>query len=124
MAYGVLQRTNDFSSDQVDDEFSTNSIYFDYKYNSKYNKEDPLSYRRVFSLLANLEALGLISGRLVSKGRHGRQRYYKLALDYKIVGQQLNPDGWDEVVVAKRQKDLELQKWKEKIGLKTQFVTS
>ena len=124
IAHGILHRTNDFSLDEVDEEFSTNDIYLEYKYNLQDNKEDPLSYRRVFSLLANLEGIGLISGRLVSKGRHGRQRYYKLVLDYRIVGRQLNPERWDEVVVAKRQSDLEIQKWKEKMGLKTDFVTS
>ena len=41
---------------------------------------DILTQRRVSDIIAELDMLGLINARVISKGRHGRMREIKLAI--------------------------------------------
>ena len=47
---------------------------------------DCLTQRRVSDIIAELDMLGLINSRVISKGRHGRMREIKLAIPDKIKG--------------------------------------
>jgi len=49
-------------------------------------KIDCLTQRRVSDILAELDMLGLINARVISKGRHGRMREIKLAVPENIFG--------------------------------------
>ena len=43
-------------------------------------KTDVLTQRRISDILAEIDMLGLINARVISKGRHGRTREIKLSI--------------------------------------------
>ena len=72
--------------------YSTQEIYDEYKETIFHTPVCPLSYRRAFDLLADLENTGIIVSKTRSSGRHGYHNFYKLTCDYRLVGQQIGKE--------------------------------
>ena len=62
----------------------TGDIFDFYESLSKQIKNDILTQRRVSDIIAELDMLGLINTRVISKGRHGRMREIKLSISNNI----------------------------------------
>ena len=62
----------------------TGDIFDFYEQLCKKVKIDVLTQRRVSDIIAELDMLGLINARVISKGRHGRMREIKLAIPNNI----------------------------------------
>jgi cell division control protein 6 len=58
---------------------TTGEVYEVYKELCKKTRMDPLTQRRVADLISELDMLGIITARVISKGRHGRTREIKLS---------------------------------------------
>ena len=71
---------------------TTGDIYLKYQgFCEKINIE-PLTKRRVSDLISELEVLGIIEARIVSRGRYGRTRYIKLAVSRSSLREVLSED--------------------------------
>ena len=66
----------------------------------------PLSYRRAFDLLAELENSGIIISKTHSTGRHGYHNFYKLTYDYRLVGHLIDPDWWGSLMGEKERAEI------------------
>jgi len=56
-----------------------------------------IGYRRAFELLSSLESSGIIVSRSKSGGRHGYKKFYRLAMNYDVVGYLIDMDVWCEM---------------------------
>lgn len=65
--------------------FFTGEIYDIYKGLCRKMKTNILTQRRISDILAELDMLGIITAKIISKGRYGRTREIKLSLDDGIV---------------------------------------
>jgi len=86
--------------------YSTKEIFEWYKENSCNSATDPLSYRRVFDLLAELDNTGIIVSKTRSSGRHGYHNFYKLTYDYRLVGLHINKRWWDAQLEEKKKVEI------------------
>ena len=68
------------------DQILTGDIYSIYQDLCLRNKIEVLTPRRVSDILAEFDMLGLISARVISKGRGGRMREIKLTIPANIIG--------------------------------------
>ncbi len=66
-------------------EIHTGDVYKDYQDMARRAGSKPLTQRRVSDLIAELDMLGVINARVVSKGRYGRTRKISVDLDKSIV---------------------------------------
>ena len=64
---------------------STGEIYSSYKNLCKVVGKDGLTQRRVTQMLSEIELSGIISGRLIHQGIHGRTKKYKLTVPSEII---------------------------------------
>ncbi len=64
---------------------STGEIYLSYKNLCKVIGHDELTNRRVTQILSDIELSGIITGRLVHQGIHGRTKKYKLEISSEMV---------------------------------------
>jgi len=64
---------------------STGEIYSSYKNLCKVVGRDGLTQRRVTQILSEIELSGIISGRLISQGTHGRTKKYKLTVSSEMI---------------------------------------
>ena len=64
---------------------STGEIYSSYKNLCKTVGKDELTQRRVTQMLSEIELSGIISGRLIHKGIHGRTKKYKLTVSSEMI---------------------------------------
>ena len=64
---------------------STGEIYSSYKNLCKVVGRDELTNRRITQMLSEIELSGIITGRLVHQGIHGRTKKYKLEISYQMV---------------------------------------
>lgn len=64
---------------------STGEIYSSYKNLCKVVGRDELSNRRITQMLSEIELSGIITGRLIHQGIHGRTKKYKLEISSKMV---------------------------------------
>ena len=64
---------------------STGEIYSSYKNLCKVVGRDELTNRRVTQMLSEIELSGIITGRLVHQGIHGRTKKYKLEISSEMV---------------------------------------
>ncbi|RNJ76693.1 MAG: AAA family ATPase [Nitrosopumilus sp. D6] len=71
---------------------STGEIYTSYKNLCKATAQDPLSQRRVTQMLNEVEVSGLIDGRIVHQGMHGRTKKYKLTIPTETVKRAFKDD--------------------------------
>lgn len=74
--YSILQLTRGKDADH----FFTGDVYNYYQDNAKKSKVEVLTQRRVSDLIAEVDMLGLINAKVISKGRHGRTREIKLSI--------------------------------------------
>jgi ORC complex protein Cdc6/Orc1 len=64
---------------------STGEIYSSYKNLCKTVGKDALTQRRVTQMLSEIELSGIISGRLIHQGIHGRTKKYKLTVSSEMI---------------------------------------
>ncbi len=64
---------------------STGEIYASYKALCKLVGRDELTQRRITQMLSEIELSGIISGRLVHQGTHGRTKKYKLTISSDLI---------------------------------------
>ena len=64
---------------------STGEIYSSYKNLCKTVGKDGLTQRRVTQMLSEIELSGIISGRLIHQGIHGRTKKYKLTVPSEMI---------------------------------------
>ena len=64
---------------------STGEIYTSYKTLCKTVGKDELTQRRITQMLSEIELSGIISGRLIHQGIHGRTKKYKLTVSSEII---------------------------------------
>lgn len=67
------------------DLFFTGEIYELYEYMCKKQNFRPLTQRRVSDVLSELDMLGLINAKIISKGRYGRMREIRLSIGDELI---------------------------------------
>ncbi len=65
---------------QKNEQISTGDVYEIYKHVCKQTGLIPLTQRRISDIIAELDMLGIIGTRVISKGRHGRTREITIAV--------------------------------------------
>lgn len=80
----VLHSIISLSEKNKNDPIFTGDIYNFYSNFCKQNKTDVLTQRRVGDIIQEFDMLGIINVRVISKGRGGRMREIRLAIDDKI----------------------------------------
>jgi len=71
---------------------STGEIYSTYKALCKAVGRDELTQRRITQMLSEIELSGIISGRLIHQGIHGRTKKYKLTISPEMVKRTFKDD--------------------------------
>ncbi len=71
---------------------STGEIYSSYKNLCKALGKDELTQRRITQMLSEIELSGIISGRLIHQGIHGRTKKYKLAISSEMIKKSFKDD--------------------------------
>ena len=71
---------------------STGEIYSSYKNLCKTVGRDELTQRRITQMLSEIELSGIISGRLIHQGIHGRTKKYKLTVSSEMVKKTFKND--------------------------------
>ena len=71
---------------------STGEIYAAYKDLCKIVRQKELTQRRVAQMLSEIELSGIISGRIIHQGIHGRTKKFKLTVSPETVKQTLKKD--------------------------------
>jgi len=71
---------------------STGEIYSSYKNLCKALGKDELTQRRITQMLSEIELSGIISGRLVHQGIHGRTKKYKLTISSEMIKKSFKDD--------------------------------
>jgi cell division control protein 6 len=98
--------------------YSTKQIFEGYQSLCGQSNLTPLSYRRAFDLLADLENSGIIISKTHSTGRHGYHNYYKLTYDYRLVGWIIDPNWWDSLMDEKKKDEIWLEMEKDALNPK------
>jgi len=71
---------------------STGEIYSSYKELCKTIRQKELTQRRITQMLSEIELSGIITGRLVHQGIHGRTKKYKLTISFEMVKKTFKDD--------------------------------
>lgn len=71
---------------------STGEIYASYKNLCKIVGRDSLTQRRITQMLSEIELSGIISGRLIHQGIHGRTKKYKITVSPEMVKKTFQDD--------------------------------
>jgi len=71
---------------------STGEIYSSYKNLCKIIRQDELTQRRVTQMLSDIELSGIINGRLIHQGIHGRTKKYKLTISSEMIKKSFKDD--------------------------------
>ena len=77
--YSILQLTKEAKGGNLD-KFYTGDVYCYYESVCNNTKTDVLTQRRISDILAEIDMLGLINAKVISKGRHGRTREIRLTV--------------------------------------------
>jgi archaeal cell division control protein 6 len=77
--YSILELTKESKKGGLE-RFFTGDVYNLYQDVCARTKTDPLTQRRVSDILAEIDMLGLINAKVISKGRHGRTREIRLSV--------------------------------------------
>jgi archaeal cell division control protein 6 len=77
--YAIIQLTKQMKNKGTDKLF-TGDVYNYYQELCNQTKTDSLTQRRISDILAEIDMLGLINAKVISKGRHGRTREIKLSV--------------------------------------------
>ena len=73
-------------------ELSTGGIYTAYKTLCKTIRQQELTQRRVTQMLSEIELSGLITGRIIHQGIHGRTKKYKLTIHPEMIKETFKDD--------------------------------
>ena len=73
-------------------DYSTGEIYTSYKNLCKTVRQKELTQRRVTQMLSEIELSGMISGRIIHQGLHGRTKKYKLTISPEMVKDTFKDD--------------------------------
>ena len=73
-------------------ELSTGGIYTAYKTLCKTVRQQELTQRRVTQMLSEIELSGLITGRIIHQGIHGRTKKYKLTISPDTIKETFKDD--------------------------------
>ncbi len=71
---------------------STGEIYSSYKNLCKMLSKDELTQRRITQMLGEIELSGIISGRLIHQGIHGRTKKFKLTISSEMIKKSFQDD--------------------------------
>lgn len=71
---------------------STGEIYSSYKGLCKIVGKDELTQRRITQMLSEIELSGIVSGRLIHQGIHGRTKKYKLTISSEMIKKTFKDD--------------------------------
>lgn len=71
---------------------STGEIYSSYKTLCKIVGRDELTQRRITQMLSEIELSGIITGKLIHQGIHGRTKKYKLTISSELVKKTFKDD--------------------------------
>jgi len=77
--YSIIQLTKEMRN-KKSDKFYTGDVYNYYQKVCDQTKNEILTQRRISDILAEIDMLGLINAKVVSKGRHGRKKEIKLSV--------------------------------------------
>jgi archaeal cell division control protein 6 len=77
--YSILQLTRSAKNGGIE-RFYTGDVYNYYQQVCDQTKTDSLTQRRISDIIAEIDMLGLINAKVISKGRHGRTREIKLSV--------------------------------------------
>jgi cell division control protein 6 len=77
--YSIMQLTQDNKKNNIN-RFFTGDVYNYYHSLCQKVKIEPLTQRRISDILAEIDMIGLINAKVISKGRHGRTREIKLSV--------------------------------------------
>jgi len=77
--YSIMQLTRSAKNGGIE-RFYTGDVYNYYRQVCDQTKTDPLTQRRISDIIAEIDMLGLINAKVISKGRHGRTREIKLSV--------------------------------------------
>jgi len=83
--YSILQLTKTHQEKNYDETIFTGDVYNLYQDLCVRCKTEPLTQRRVSDILAEIDMLGLINAKIISKGRHGRTREIKLSIPSNLL---------------------------------------
>lgn len=82
--YAILRLNSEKKENKID-KYYTGDVYNLYQDFCLQTKTDSLTQRRVSDLLADLDMMGIINAKIISKGRHGRTREIKLGIPQNIL---------------------------------------
>jgi len=82
--YSIIKLTEKMKSEK-DPKFYTGDIYNYYRQLCEENRADLLTQRRISDIIAEIDMLGLVNAKVISKGRHGRTREIKLSIPSNLI---------------------------------------
>jgi archaeal cell division control protein 6 len=82
--YSIIQLTKEQKNENLD-KFFTGDVYNLYQDICIRTKTDSLTQRRISDILADIDMLGIINAKVISKGRHGRTREIRLGIPDNIL---------------------------------------
>ena len=88
----ILLREQQDKKDGISGVITTGEVYEIYKDLCRKTRMDPLTQRRVADLISELDMLGIITARVISKGRYGRTREIKISSSTSEILNILNED--------------------------------
>ncbi len=78
--YSILQLTKGHKEQLSSEKIFTGDVYNYYQGVCQRNNTECLTQRRISDIIAEIDMLGLINARVISKGRHGRTREINLSI--------------------------------------------
>ena len=82
--YSILE-LNNIQKEKKVDKYYTGDVYNIYQDFCLQTKTDSLTQRRISDILADIDMMGIINAKIISKGRHGRTREIKLSIPANIL---------------------------------------
>jgi len=83
--YAILKLTEAHKKKENSDRIFTGDVYNCYQEVCKKTKTEVLTQRRVSDIIAEIDMLGLINAKVISKGRHGRTREIRLSVPSNLL---------------------------------------
>ncbi|MDP6199689.1 MAG: orc1/cdc6 family replication initiation protein, partial [Candidatus Poseidonia sp.] len=78
----------------------TGQVYDIYRQACKHTRQNPLTQRRISGLISNLDMLGLVTARTVSKGRYGRSKEINSCIPANINPEEIMANAEEEMAVV------------------------
>tara|TARA_Y100000310_G_scaffold31612_1_gene29949 strand:+ start:7253 stop:8470 length:1218 start_codon:yes stop_codon:yes gene_type:complete len=83
--YAILKLTESYKKKENSDRIFTGDLYNYYQEICKKTKTEVLTQRRISDIIAEIDMLGLINAKVISKGRHGRTREIRLSVPSNLL---------------------------------------